>query len=106
MTFKVINTSPNAVNISWTVWNYDTCPANCFYSNTFNVPSRCANEELITIFDPGGDPNLNNYEVTISGVVPGVYVFTASSSPNGNLVGSNTFRSGDFLSRVFNTPCP
>ena len=106
MVFKVINTSPNAVNITWTVWNYDTCTANCFHNNVFNVPSRCANEELIEVFNPNGDPQLNNYEVTISGVVPGIYVFTASSSADGNLVASNTFKSGDFLARVFNTTCP
>ena len=107
MIFKVINTSPNAVNISWTVWNYGFCPANCFYTNTLNVQPNCSNTEFITIFGSGeGQPKLENYEVTVAGVVPGIYVFTASASSNKNLVAANTFRSGDFLPRTFNRTCP
>ncbi|MPL68047.1 hypothetical protein SDC9_13760 [bioreactor metagenome] len=105
MVFKVINTSPNTVNITWTVWNYDVCPANCFHNELFTVKPNCSNETDIEIFNPNGNPTLNNYEVTISGIVPGVYVFTASSQSNKQLVASNTFRSGDFLARVFNRTC-
>jgi uncharacterized coiled-coil DUF342 family protein len=103
--FKAINTTPNQVNVTMTIWNYDVCPSICFTSLTFNTASRCSNDVDIRIFTNNGKLELNNYEITVCGIVPGVYVFSTTYGPNTSFLASNTYRSGDFLPVVFNRSC-
>jgi hypothetical protein len=109
MILKVINTSNAPQNVTFRVWNYTppACPANCFITVPFNVPAGCANEVEFPISRPGGsDPNLQNYEVEVSGIVPGVFVYTTTVDQADRFVGPNTFRTSEFVKRIFNRPCP
>ena len=107
MILKAINTTPVNRTIQFIVWNYGACPANCFRTQNFTITPNCANEVEFTIASPPltSPTNLQNYEITVSGIVPGVYVYTTTIGNDDRFSGANTYRSGDFLPRFSNRTC-
>ncbi|MCE5285691.1 MAG: hypothetical protein LLG02_07575, partial [Pelosinus sp.] len=109
LVFKVLNSTPNEQKVTMIVWNYDTCPSICYNTVEFTTLSNCANDTDILLSGqipgPGSQmTNLKDYEITVCGIVPGVYVFAATYASNTSF--SNIYRSGDFLPVIYNRTCP
>ena len=104
---KVLNNTQANQTVIIRVFNLEECPKcnNEVFNNALGpIPPSCALETGNIDLNPPGQGAINEYEVEVSNLVPGIYVWSSASPSNEpkNLIGVNTFRHADFVAQIFN----
>jgi len=87
---KVLNNSVETRTVVVRAFNLDVCPKAQTDIETLVLRPNCARP-----FAFGAAPD--EYEVQISGIVPGVMIYTTTRSCSGDLNPANTFRHSEFV---------
>lgn len=100
---KVLNKSPHNQTVRIKVFNleeFPKCSNEIFNKSLGPIPPKCT-------FDTGNieiDGAINEYEIEVTGVVPGVYLWSSAfpgTDPK-NSAPINTFKHSDFVAQVYN----
>jgi hypothetical protein len=98
---KVLNNSQSNQTVQIHVFNLAECPkcTNLIFDQTVGpIPVSCACE--VRNIDLEGAPE---YEVEVSGIVPGIYLWSGAVPGNStNFISATVFRHVDFVRQVFN----
>lgn len=103
---KVLNNTQANQTVTIKVFDLAECPKciNEIQNTVGPIPPGCALETGNIDLNPPGKSGIDEYEVEISNLVPGIYVWSTAfpSSEPKNFIAVNTFRHADFVPQIFN----